>query len=79
MEQVRDAVDKGATAVLGGGRPNLPGAFVEPTVLTDVTPGMRAYREVPLRPRRRGLPGRGRGRGIGRHLPLRPGRRGLRR
>ncbi|MFF9391311.1 NAD-dependent succinate-semialdehyde dehydrogenase [Streptomyces griseoluteus] len=45
MEQVRDAVDKGATVVLGGGRPDLPGAFVEPTVLTDVTPDMRAYRE----------------------------------
>ncbi|WP_078946549.1 NAD-dependent succinate-semialdehyde dehydrogenase [Streptomyces sp. NRRL B-3648] len=36
MEQVRDAVDKGATVVLGGGRPDLPGA---------VTPDMRAYRE----------------------------------
>ncbi|MEW2451777.1 NAD-dependent succinate-semialdehyde dehydrogenase [Streptomyces parvulus] len=45
MEQVRDAVDKGATVVLGGGRPDLPGAFVEPTLLTDVTPEMRAYRE----------------------------------
>ncbi|MGQ5576491.1 NAD-dependent succinate-semialdehyde dehydrogenase [Streptomyces sp. ECR3.8] len=45
MEQVRDAVDKGATVVLGGGRPDLPGAFVEPTLLTDVTPDMRAYRE----------------------------------
>ncbi|MFF0286970.1 aldehyde dehydrogenase family protein [Streptomyces sp. NPDC005262] len=31
--------------VLGGGRPDLPGAFVEPTLLTDVTPDMRAYRE----------------------------------
>ncbi|MFD6037549.1 NAD-dependent succinate-semialdehyde dehydrogenase [Streptomyces griseoincarnatus] len=45
MEQVRDALDKGATLVLGGGRPDLPGAFVEPTLLTDVTPDMRAYRE----------------------------------
>ncbi|MFF2567125.1 NAD-dependent succinate-semialdehyde dehydrogenase [Streptomyces sp. NPDC058084] len=45
MEQVRDAVDKGATVVLGGGRPDLPGAFVEPTLLTGVTPDMRAYRE----------------------------------
>jgi succinate-semialdehyde dehydrogenase / glutarate-semialdehyde dehydrogenase len=26
MEQ--DAVDKGATVVIGGGRPDLPGAFV---------------------------------------------------
>jgi succinate-semialdehyde dehydrogenase/glutarate-semialdehyde dehydrogenase len=45
MEQIRNAVDKGATVVLGGRRPDLPGAFVEPTLLTDVTPDMRAYRE----------------------------------
>jgi succinate-semialdehyde dehydrogenase / glutarate-semialdehyde dehydrogenase len=31
--------------VTGGGRPDLPGAFVEPTILTDVTPEMRAYSE----------------------------------
>ena len=29
----------------GGKRVERPGAFVEPTVLTDVTPEMRAYRE----------------------------------
>jgi succinate-semialdehyde dehydrogenase/glutarate-semialdehyde dehydrogenase len=45
MEQVQDAIDKGATVVIGGGRPDLPGAFVEPTILTGVTPQMRAYRE----------------------------------
>jgi succinate-semialdehyde dehydrogenase/glutarate-semialdehyde dehydrogenase len=45
MEQLQDAIDKGATVVVGGGRPDLPGAFVEPTILTDVTPDMRAYRE----------------------------------
>jgi succinate-semialdehyde dehydrogenase/glutarate-semialdehyde dehydrogenase len=45
VEQVRDALDKGATAVVGGGRLDRPGAFVEPTVLTGVTPEMRAYRE----------------------------------
>jgi succinate-semialdehyde dehydrogenase/glutarate-semialdehyde dehydrogenase len=45
MEQVEDAVEKGATVVVGGGRPDLPGAFVEPTILTDVTPEMRAYHE----------------------------------
>jgi succinate-semialdehyde dehydrogenase/glutarate-semialdehyde dehydrogenase len=44
-EQVQDAIDKGATVVTGGGRPDRPGAFVEPTVLTDVTPEMRAFRE----------------------------------
>jgi succinate-semialdehyde dehydrogenase/glutarate-semialdehyde dehydrogenase len=31
--------------VTGGSRPDHPGAFVEPTILTDVTPGMRAYDE----------------------------------
>jgi succinate-semialdehyde dehydrogenase/glutarate-semialdehyde dehydrogenase len=45
MEQVRDALEKGATAVVGGGRIDRPGAFVEPTVLTGVTPAMRAYQE----------------------------------
>jgi succinate-semialdehyde dehydrogenase / glutarate-semialdehyde dehydrogenase len=43
--QIQDAVDKGATVLAGGGRPDHPGAFVEPTLLTDVTPEMRAYRE----------------------------------
>ncbi|GAB3199377.1 NAD-dependent succinate-semialdehyde dehydrogenase [Geodermatophilus arenarius] len=43
--QIQDAVDKGATVLAGGGRPDLPGAFVEPTLLTDVTPEMRAYHE----------------------------------
>jgi succinate-semialdehyde dehydrogenase / glutarate-semialdehyde dehydrogenase len=45
MEQVQDAIDKGATVVIGGGRPDMPGAFVEPTILTGVTPDMRAYHE----------------------------------
>jgi succinate-semialdehyde dehydrogenase/glutarate-semialdehyde dehydrogenase len=45
MEQVEDAVSKGATVVTGGGRPDLQGAFVEPTILADVTPDMRAYHE----------------------------------
>jgi succinate-semialdehyde dehydrogenase / glutarate-semialdehyde dehydrogenase len=45
MAQVQDAVDKGATVRTGGGRPSGPGAFVEATVLTDVTSEMRAYRE----------------------------------
>ncbi|MGY1734033.1 NAD-dependent succinate-semialdehyde dehydrogenase [Geodermatophilus sp. SYSU D01045] len=43
--QIQDAVDKGATVLAGGGRPDHPGAFVEPTLLTDVTPEMRAYHE----------------------------------
>ncbi len=44
-EQVEDAVAKGATAVIGGGRPDCAGAFFEPTILTEVTPAMRAYHE----------------------------------
>ena len=43
--QIQDAIDKGATVVAGGGRPDHAGAFVEATILTDVTPDMRAYRE----------------------------------
>jgi succinate-semialdehyde dehydrogenase / glutarate-semialdehyde dehydrogenase len=45
MDQIDDAVDKGATLRTGGKRLDRPGAFVEPTVLTDVTPEMRAYHE----------------------------------
>ena len=45
MGQISDAVDKGATLRTGGKRVDRPGAFVEPTVLTDVTPQMRAYHE----------------------------------
>lgn len=45
MAQVQDAIDKGATVHTGGHRVDRPGAFVQPTVLTDVTPEMRAYRE----------------------------------
>ncbi|MDP5182686.1 NAD-dependent succinate-semialdehyde dehydrogenase [Blastococcus sp. BMG 814] len=43
--QIQDAVDKGATVIAGGQRPDLPGAFVEATILTDVTPEMRAFSE----------------------------------
>jgi succinate-semialdehyde dehydrogenase/glutarate-semialdehyde dehydrogenase len=45
MAQIDDAVSKGATVHLGGHRIETPGAFVEPTVLSGVTPDMRAYRE----------------------------------
>jgi succinate-semialdehyde dehydrogenase/glutarate-semialdehyde dehydrogenase len=44
-EQIQDAIDKGATVVAGGKRPDHAGAFVEATILTDVTPEMRAFRE----------------------------------
>jgi succinate-semialdehyde dehydrogenase/glutarate-semialdehyde dehydrogenase len=45
MDQINDAVSKGAKLLLGGARVDRPGAFVEATVLSDVTPAMRAYRE----------------------------------
>jgi succinate-semialdehyde dehydrogenase / glutarate-semialdehyde dehydrogenase len=45
MDQINDAVSKGATVHLGGHRLDRPGAFVEATVLSGVTPQMRAYRE----------------------------------
>ncbi len=45
MEQVQDAISKGATVHTGGKRVDRPGAFIEPTVLSGVTPDMRAFRE----------------------------------
>lgn len=45
VDQVADAVSKGAKATTGGGRVDRPGAFVEPTVLTGVTRDMRAFSE----------------------------------
>jgi len=42
---VDDAVGKGATALVGGERPDGPGWFYPPTVLTGVTPEMRMYHE----------------------------------
>jgi succinate-semialdehyde dehydrogenase / glutarate-semialdehyde dehydrogenase len=43
VEQIDDAVSKGATLRTGGKRVERPGAFVEATVLTDVTPQVRAF------------------------------------
>ncbi|MGH3876230.1 MAG: NAD-dependent succinate-semialdehyde dehydrogenase [Actinophytocola sp.] len=43
--QVAKAVEQGATLRAGGSRVDGPGAFLEATVLTDVTPEMDAYRE----------------------------------
>jgi succinate-semialdehyde dehydrogenase/glutarate-semialdehyde dehydrogenase len=45
VAQIDDAVAKGATVRTGGKRLDRPGAFLEATVLTDVTPDMRAFRE----------------------------------
>jgi succinate-semialdehyde dehydrogenase/glutarate-semialdehyde dehydrogenase len=43
--QVSDAVQRGATAILGGQPLASPGCYYPPTVLTGVKPGMRAYHE----------------------------------
>lgn len=45
IEQVEDAIGKGATVLIGGARMDLPGSWFQPTVLTGVTPEMRAYSE----------------------------------
>jgi succinate-semialdehyde dehydrogenase/glutarate-semialdehyde dehydrogenase len=44
-ELVKDAVDKGATVVLGGERPDRPGWWYPPTILTDLTEEMDLFRE----------------------------------
>jgi len=46
VEQVERAVRQGATLVTGGRSIDRPGAFMEPTVLTGVTPEMDAYHEA---------------------------------
>ncbi|HEY4557439.1 MAG TPA: NAD-dependent succinate-semialdehyde dehydrogenase [Enteractinococcus sp.] len=43
MEQIEDARKAGATVHVGGHRPELPGYYVAPTVLTDVPETSRAY------------------------------------
>ncbi len=44
-QMVEDALEKGATAVLGGKPSELGVCFFEPTVLTGVTPSMRVFKE----------------------------------
>jgi succinate-semialdehyde dehydrogenase/glutarate-semialdehyde dehydrogenase len=43
--QVDAAVAKGAKVILGGKRIDRPGAFMAPTILTDVKPGNPAFRD----------------------------------
>lgn len=43
--QVQASVEKGARCLLGGKIPDGPGAYYPPTVLTDVTKGMVAYKD----------------------------------
>ena len=44
-QMVTDAQDQGATVATGGRKMNIPGAFLEPTILTNVTPDMTIARE----------------------------------
>ena len=45
LDQVNRAVADGATLVMGGKRIDRPGAFMQPTILTDIKPGNPAFRE----------------------------------
>ncbi len=45
LDQVNRAVANGARLVMGGKRIDRPGAFMEPTILTDIKPDNPAYRE----------------------------------
>jgi succinate-semialdehyde dehydrogenase/glutarate-semialdehyde dehydrogenase len=45
VDQVKRSVDEGATLLLGGKRADREGAFMEPTILTDLKPNMAAYYE----------------------------------
>jgi len=44
LEQVNDAVAKGAKVVMGGKRIDRPGSYMEPTILTDIKPSNPAFR-----------------------------------
>jgi succinate-semialdehyde dehydrogenase/glutarate-semialdehyde dehydrogenase len=45
LKQVDGAVAKGARLVMGGKRIDRPGAFMEPTILTDIKPDNPAFRD----------------------------------
>jgi succinate-semialdehyde dehydrogenase / glutarate-semialdehyde dehydrogenase len=45
LKQVDEAIAHGATLVLGGKRLDRPGAFMQPTILTNIQPDNPAYRE----------------------------------
>ena len=45
MDQIEEARRAGATVQVGGERPDLPGYYVAPTVLTDIPETSRAYSE----------------------------------
>jgi succinate-semialdehyde dehydrogenase/glutarate-semialdehyde dehydrogenase len=45
LDQVKQAVANGATLLMGGERFDRPGAFMQPTILTNIKPDNPAYRE----------------------------------
>ncbi len=45
LDQVRRAVAKGATVLMGGNRIDRPGAFMQPTILANIKPDNPAFRE----------------------------------
>jgi len=45
LEQVDEAVAKGAKLVMGGKRIDRPGSFMQPTILTNIQPSNPAFRE----------------------------------
>ena len=45
LEQVDAAVAKGARLLLGGKRIDRPGAYMQPSILTDIEPGNPAFRD----------------------------------
>ncbi len=49
-EFIQSGVDAGATMVVGGERPDLPGYFVAPTLLADCTPDMHVVQEEAFGP-----------------------------
>jgi succinate-semialdehyde dehydrogenase/glutarate-semialdehyde dehydrogenase len=45
LGQVEEAVANGAVVIMGGKRIDRPGAFMQPTILTNIQPGNPAFRE----------------------------------
>lgn len=45
LDQVKRAVAQGAKVIVGGERIDHPGAFMQPTILTDIDPANSAYKE----------------------------------
>jgi len=45
LDQIKRSVDAGAKVELGGHRVNCPGAFMEPTILSGITPEIPCYYE----------------------------------